>query len=466
MPHAPRQNNEIFETVDQLKSWMADGCKPQAQWRIGTEHEKFGFAKDTLVPLPYDGPSGIRAMLEGLMQYGWQGKYEGDTLVALIRPDDSGGGSVTLEPGGQLELSGAPLQNIHQTCAEVRTHLQEVCAVAEKLGQSYMGIGFSPHWGLADAPQMPKGRYLLMNDYMPTRGARGLEMMYLSATVQVNLDFSSEADMVEKLRIALALQPVATALFANSPFKDGRPTGNLSERSLVWLDTDPDRTGMLPFVFEDGFGFEQYVDYALDVPMYFVIRDGRYINALGMRFRDFMAGKLPALMGEKPTPKDWENHLTTLFPEARVKQFIEMRGGDSGSRKSLCALPAFWVGLLYDPATQKEAAALIADWTREERDTLRQQAPVTGLKTPFRGATVRDVARQVLALADQGLRARNLPDETGDEAGKDETQYLDYLQYIVDSGTSPAEDLLAKYHGVWQGDVRHAFSELAFSSQA
>jgi glutamate--cysteine ligase len=305
---------------------------------------------------------------------------------------------------------------------------------------------------------MPKGRYQLMNQYMPKQGGRGLEMMYLTSTVQVNLDFGSEADMVEKLRIALALQPLATALFANSPFKDGQPTGHASERSLIWLDTDGARTGMLPQAFESGFGFEQYVDYALDVPMYFVMRDGKFVDALGMSFRDFMAGNLPALPGEKPTAADWEDHLTTLFPEARVKRFIEMRGADSGPWSSLCALPALWVGLLYDAATQTQVADFIADWTQAERDALRAQSPLLGLQTPFRSGTLLDVAREVLQLAEQGLRNR----ARSDGAGGDETQFLAYLQKVVADGQSPSAALVKKFHEEWNGDVRAAYQELAF----
>ena len=448
----------ILHSPNDLKDWMAAGCKPREAWRIGTEHEKFGYRNADLSPLPYDGADGIHAMLSGLMQFGWQGKFEGDTLVGLVRSEEAGGGSVTLEPAGQLELSGAPLENIHQTCAEVSRHLKEVQAVAEKLGQSYMGIGYSPLWGLDEAPQMPKGRYQLMNQYMPKQGGRGLEMMYLTSTVQVNLDFGSEADMVEKLRIALALQPLATALFANSPFKNGQPTGHVSERSLIWLDTDGARTGMLPQAFEEGFGFEQYVDYALDVPMYFVMRDGKFIDALGMSFRDFMAGNLPALPGEKPTASDWEDHLTTLFPEARVKRFIEMRGADSGPWSSLCALPALWVGLLYDASTQTQVADLIADWTQAERDQLRVQSPLLGLQTPFRSGTLLDVAREVLHLAEQGLKNR----ARSDGAGGDETQFLAYLQKVVADGKSPAEALVKKFHEEWNGDVREAYKELAF----
>lgn len=446
----------VLESISDLKDWMVAGCKPREDWRIGTEHEKFGYRKADFSPLPYDGPDGIKAMLEGLMAYGWDGKYEGDTLVGLARSKAAGGGSVTLEPAGQLELSGAPLENIHQTCAEIGAHMDEVHAVAEKLGQAYFGIGYTPFWNFDGAPRMPKGRYRLMTDYMPKQGGRGVEMMYLTATVQVNLDFGSEADMVEKLRIALALQPLATALFANSPFIDGKPSGHVSERSLVWTDTDNKRTGMLPFAFDEGFGFEQYVDYALDVPMYFVVRDGAFINALGMNFRDFMAGKLPALPGEKPTAQDWENHLTVLFPEARVKRFIEMRGTDSGSRPSLCALPAFWVGLLYDADIQRRLVDYIADWTQEERDALRAGAPRTGLATPFRGGTLLDMARDIVPMAQQGLQNRAYKDVHGD----DETKFLAFLEAVVADGKSPAERLLALYENQWGGDISKAYDAL------
>jgi len=453
----------VIENITQLVEWMAGGCKPQEAWRIGTEHEKFGFCRKQLTPLPYEGEHGIRAMLEGLKRFGWQGIYEyenGEKLIALTRAKEKGGGSITLEPGGQLELSGAALATIHQTCAEVNRHLEEVRTIADELGQAYLGLGFSPLWGLEAAPQMPKTRYAIMHDYMPSCGRYGWDMMYLSCTVQVNLDFSSEADMAEKLRIGLALQPLATALFANSPFKHGKPTGNLSQRSLNWLDTDSQRTGMLPFVFDEGFGFAEYVDYALNVPMYFVIRDGHYIAALGQSFRDFLKGELPALPGEKPTIRDWQNHLTTLFPEARVKRFIEMRGADSGPWRTLCALPSFWVGLLYDSNTQKQISAMIEDWTQAERDYLRCTAPVKGLATPFRGGTLLDIARPVLALAEQGLTARGKKNEVG----MDESHYLQPLREIVENGRSPAEILLDKYHNEWGGDIRPIFEEMAFWS--
>ncbi|HIJ63809.1 MAG TPA: glutamate--cysteine ligase, partial [Rhodospirillaceae bacterium] len=342
---APAQpSGEPLTSKQELVDHLAEGCKPPELWRIGTEHEKFAFRLDDLRPLPYDGDHGIRAVLDGMRRFGWQPVQEGENVIALVK----GSASVTLEPGGQLELSGAPLETVHETCAEVDEHLTEVKTVASELGVAFLGLGFNPKWRREDIPWMPKGRYAIMRRYMPTRGGLGLDMMLRTCTVQVNLDFLSEADMVRKFRTSLALQPVATALWANSPFIEGRPSGYLSYRSHIWTDTDPDRTGMMGFVFEDGMGFERYVDYALGVPMYFVYRDGRYIDVAGASFRDFMAGRLDALPGERPTPGDWADHLTTIFPEVRLKRFLEMRGADGGPWRRLCALPAFWVGLLYD----------------------------------------------------------------------------------------------------------------------
>ncbi|MBE8191167.1 MAG: glutamate--cysteine ligase [Alphaproteobacteria bacterium] len=449
------ENTNILESTDALKAWMEAGSTPRDAWRIGTEHEKLGFHRDKFTPLPYGGTQGIRAMLEGLMAYGWRGKYEeGEILVGLVRDD---GASVTLEPGGQLELSGAPLATIHQTCEEIDAHLKEVHEVATPLEQAYLGVGYSPLWTLPAAAQMPKGRYKLMRDYMPRCGTRGLEMMHLSCTVQVNLDFADEADMVEKLRIGLALQPVITALFANSPFVGAVPSGNISERGCVWQQTDNVRTGMLPLAFAQGFGFEHYVDYALDVPMYFVIRDGVFINCLGASFRDFLDGKLEALPNEKPTAEDWESHLTTLFPEARVKRYIEMRGADSGVRGALCALPALWVGLLYDSTSQSQIAAMIADWTQSERETLYRQAPVHGFATPFRDTTLLALARQILDIAEAGLARR----ACGNGAGlADETMYLSYLREMTDSGQNLSDKLLHAFHNEWQGDIHPIFKEL------
>ena len=423
----------IISSRDELAAYLEAGCKPRSDWRIGTEHEKFGFYKKSRAPVPYDGDRGIRALLEGLRDFGWDPVTEKGNIIALRRKDCSRGGAISLEPGGQLELSGAPLETVHQTGEEIRQHLAEVGEVA-----GYLGIGFSPKWTLAETPMMPKERYRIMKRYMPKRGKHGLDMMFRTATVQVNMDFASEADMVAKLRVGLALQPVATALFANSPFTDGKPNGFQSYRAEMWRDTDPDRTGLLPFAFEQGMGFERYVDYALDVPMYFVYRDGHYIDVAGASFRDFMAGKLKALPGVRPTLDDWADHLTTLFPDVRLKRYLEMRGADAGSFRALAALPAFWTVILYDPGALDEALALIADWTEEERQALRDQVPRLGLSTPFRGLTLRNVARDAVNLALEGLRRR----ARLNRKGEDERTALDPLVETIETERSPADRLL------------------------
>jgi glutamate--cysteine ligase len=455
MSAPPKSSGERITGRDQLLTYMAAGCKPRQDWRIGTEHEKFAFTREDLRPLPYDGPRGIRVLLEGLSaQFGWTPVLEGDNPIALVKDSCS----ITLEPGGQLELSGAPLETIHETCSEVHDHLAQVKTIAEPLGISLIGLGFQPLWARDDIPWMPKDRYRIMRAYMPTKGKLGLDMMLRTCTVQVNLDFESEADMVKKFRVSLALQPVATALFANSPFTEGRPNGFLSYRSHVWTDADPDRCGILPFVFEDGMGFERYIDYALDVPMYFVYRGGRYLDASGLSFRDFLAGRLEILPGELPTTSDWGDHLSTIFPEVRLKTFLEMRGADGGPWKSLCALPALWVGLLYDQQALDAAWDLVADWTPEEHVALREGVPRLALKTPFRGGTVGDLAREVVALSEAGLRRRALPGK-GDP---DETQYLAPLREISEDGRTRAEDLLAAYEGEWQGRLEPLFRDYAY----
>ncbi|MGB0747419.1 MAG: glutamate--cysteine ligase [Magnetospiraceae bacterium] len=439
----------------QLVEYFEGGCKPSDQWRIGTEHEKFVYRLDDLRPLDYEGPRGVRDVLERLSKFGWTPIYEGDNLIAL---KDEAGASITLEPGGQLELSGAPLPTIHATCREVGQHLDQARDVARTLQIGMLGMGYQPKWAADDVPWMPKGRYKIMRNYMPKVGGLGLDMMVNTCTVQVNLDFESEACMVAKFRVGLALQPVATALFANSPFRHGIPTGYVSYRSHVWTDVDPDRTGMLPFVFEDGFGFERYVDYLLDVPMYFVYRDGTYIDAAGQSFRDFMAGRLPALPGALPTLKDWEDHLTTAFPEVRLKRYLEMRGTDGGPWGRLCALPALWTGLLYDKTALGAAMDLIQDWTIEEHDMLRREVPKHGLLTEFRGSTVGDLALEVLDMAHEGLKNRNMQNRLG----QDETIFLNPLFRIAESNQTPAEELLFAYQGRWRGSVDPVFKEFAY----
>jgi len=448
-------NAPHIESKDELIAHLAKGCKPREEWRIGTEHEKFGFLKDGNRPLPYDGDSSVRAVLEGLRdRFEWLPIEEDGRLIGLKK----NGASVSLEPGGQFELSGAPLEHIHQTCNEVGEHLKEVREISDEIGVAFLGLGFSPVWSLQETPMMPKGRYKIMRDYMTKVGRLGRQMMFRSCTVQTNLDYSSEEDMVKKMRVSLALQPVATALFANSPFNEGRTNGFQSYRAHVWTDTDPDRTGMLPFAFEEGFGFERYVDYVLDTPMYFVRREGEYLDASGKSFRDFLDGKLDVVPGDKPTMDDFDDHLSTLFPEVRLKQFLEMRGADSGPWSQICALPAFWVGLLYCEQSLNEAWDLVKDWTEAERESLRRCAPVMGLASPIRNQTLQDIAKEVLALSRAGLKRRAKLSTSGD----DETGFLIQLDQIAETGENSAQAMLRKYHGEWNRDLTNAFKDYAY----
>ncbi len=437
-----------------LVEFHASGSRPREQWTIGTEHEKFGFRLDDLRPPTFDGDRGIEAMLRGLTRFGWEPYEEKGKIIALLRE----GASVTLEPAGQLELSGAMLENVHETCCETMQHLQEVKTVAEELQLGFLGMGFQPKWRRDEMPWMPKGRYQIMRNYMPKVGSLGLDMMTRTCTVQVNLDFASEADMVKKFRVSLALQPIATALFADSPFTEGKPNGFLSYRSHIWTDTDPNRTGMLDFVFEDGFGFERYVDYLLDVPMYFTYRGGEYIDCAGRSFKDFMAGKLPNLPGALPTMKDWGDHMTTAFPEVRLKKYLEMRGADGGPWNRLCALPAFWVGLLYDDEALDAAWDLVKDFTMAERNALRDGVPKLGFKVPHRTGTLRDIAIEALKISGQGLARRNRLNATG----ATEAVFLEPLIEFALANQTPAERKLALYHGAWGGSVDPVFSEFAY----
>ncbi|VVT12054.1 glutamate--cysteine ligase [Erythrobacter sp. EC-HK427] len=446
-----------IESRDQLIAPMAKGEKPKAQWRIGTEHEKLVYKTSDYHAPSYGEPGGIRDILMAMREFGWEPVEEAgpDGSVNAIAMSGSDG-TISLEPAGQLELSGAPLETLHQTCAETGRHLMQVKQVGEACEVGFLGLGMWPDKTRAELPVMPKQRYAIMMRHMPRVGSLGLDMMLRTCTIQVNLDYSSETDMVKKFRTGLALQPLATALFANSPFTEGKPNGFLSYRSHIWSDTDPQRTGMLPFVFEDGFGYERYVDYMLDVPMYFVYRDGTYIDAAGQSFRDFMRGELPALPGELPTASDWWDHLSTAFPEVRLKSFLEMRGADGGPWNRICALPAFWVGLLYDQGALDAAWALVEHWSMEEREALRNAVPAQGLAAAIPGGrTLRDLAREVLDIAHQGLVARAALNSMGDN----ESGFLSPLREIVESGKVPAQLLLDKYHGEWGGDISRVYEE-------
>ena len=449
-------NAAVIEDRAQLVEYFARGEKPKDRWRIGTEHEKFVYWKTPDHRAPsYEEPGGIHALLIGLTHYGWKPVYEGENIIALSGPD----GAISLEPAGQFELSGAPLENLHETCAETGRHLNQVKEVGDRLGIGFLGLGMWHDKTRAELPIMPKGRYEIMLRHMPRVGNLGLDMMLRTCTIQVNLDYGSEADMAKKFRVGLALQPLATALFANSPFTEGKPNGFLSFRSNIWSDTDPARTGMLPFVFEEGFGYERYTDYALDVPMYFVYRDGKYIDAAGQSFRDFLKGELPAYPGHKPTIDDWADHLSTAFPEVRMKQFLEMRGADGGRWGRICALPALWVGLLYDDAALDAAWDLVKDWSMEQREALRSAVPKLALDAPIPGGgTLRDIAGEVLDISASGLNARARLNASGDN----ESGFLDPLREIVRTGKVPAQVLLDRFNGDWGGDIARVYEEAKF----
>src|SRR5271167_397481 len=446
-----------LQSRDELVAWIEAGVKPPSEFRIGTEHEKTPFTLHGHHPVPYEGARGIGALLEGMkLLLGWEPIMEGGNIIGLY--DVTGGGAISLEPGGQFELSGAPVETVHQTQSELMAHLAQVREIASPLGIGFLGLGMTPSWSRAQIPKMPKGRYQIMTDYMPKVGKYGLDMMYRTCTVQTNLDFSSEADMVKKLRVSLSLQPVATALFANSPFTEGRPNGFLSFRAEIWRDTDNARTGMLPWAFEPGMGFERWVDYALDVPMYFVKHGDDYVDVSGQSFRDLMAGKLPGMPGARATISDWSNHISTIFPEVRLKRYLEMRGADSGPTRNLLALPAFWVGILYDDSSLDAAWDLVKHWSAGERQKLRDEVPKAGLAATVHGRTVFEIATDLLKLAQAGLERR----KHRDVSGQDETHYLEVLEDQLARGTTPAQELLKKFSGPWAGSVDPIYTEEAY----
>ncbi len=446
-----------IETRDELVAWLEAGCKPKAQFRAGTEHEKFCFTVQEHRPVPYAGQRSIRKLLDGMHDLlGWEPIMEGDNIIGMF--DVTGGGAISLEPGGQFELSGAPVETVHQTASELMAHLAQLREVAKPLGIGFLGLGMTPNWKRSDMPMMPKGRYKIMTAYMPKVGKYGLDMMYRTCTVQANLDFSSEADMVKKLRVSLALQPVAIALFANSPFTEGKPNGFLSFRAEIWRDVDNARAGMLPWAFEPGMGFERYVDYALDVPMYFVKRGDKYIDVSGMSFRSLMAGRLDNLAGERATLSDWANHLSTIFPEVRLKRYLEMRGADGGPWRRLPSLTAYWVGLLYDDEALDACWEMVKNWSAAERQKLRDDVPRLGFKAEIGNRNVLTLAQETLRLSAKGLARRKKLDRNG----RDETRYLRPLEESIARELTPAEELLEKFHGEWGGSVEPIFEEYAY----
>ena len=450
-------DGEVVESRDALAAWFEAGCKRTGALRVGTEHEKIPFYRRDLSPVPYEGEKGIAALLEGMnARLGWERIEDGGNLIGLY--DEKGGGAISLEPGGQFELSGAPLETAHETAAELERHLAACRAVAEPLGMGFLSLGMSPKWTRVETPFMPKGRYDIMRRYMPKVGKLGLDMMFRTATVQSNLDYRDEADMVAKMRVGIALQPAITALFANSPFTEGKLNGFLSMRSEIWRDTDPDRTGMLPFVFEPGMGFERYVDYALDVPLYFLKRGSHYLDVAGASFRDLLAGKLAAAPGERATLADWANHLSSIFPEVRLKRYLEMRGADVGPPDRIVALSALMVGLYYDGSALAAAQDLIKGWSAEERQRLRDDVPRLGLAAKIGGRDLRSVAADMLAISRGALRRRARPNEKGE----DETVWLESLEAIADSGRPPAQAWIDRYLGPWGRSVDPAFEEAAF----
>ncbi|CDZ57189.1 glutamate--cysteine ligase [Neorhizobium galegae] len=445
-------------SVSELSAYLAKGPRPKEDFRIGTEHEKFAFFRADNSPVPYFGDASISALLKGMeKKLGWEPILDGENIIGL--GEQSGMGAISIEPGGQFELSGAPVESIHQTCRESNHHLAVLREIAEPMGIRFLGIGGSPKWTLAETPRMPKSRYDIMTRYMPKVGSKGLDMMYRTCTIQVNLDFSSEADMAAKMRVSMKLQSIATALFASSPFTEGKPNGLVSWRGDIWRDTDNQRSGVLPFVFRPDFGFADYVEWALDVPMYFVVRDGKYHDCTHVTFRQFMNG---ALKGEikdwEPTMGDWTNHLSTLFPDVRLKRFLEMRGADGGPWRRICALPAFWVGLLYDDTALADAETLTADWTVEDVIAMRDAVPAKGLKAEIKGRSVLDVAREAVAISKAGLKARaRLNGE-----GQDESIFLQPLDEVLARKTTMADEMLSLYHGRWNGSVEPVFEEYQY----
>ena len=441
---------------EQLADYFRGGCKPKEAWLIGTEHEKIGFCTESFRPIPYFGEKSIQRLLERLADCNheeqWLAVFEDGHPIALKH----GLASITLEPGGQLELSGAPLATIHETNAEIGRHFDLLRNLTQEMGMGFLTLGYQPKWKREDIPWMPKSRYNIMRAYMPKVGNLGLDMMLRTATTQANLDFSDEKDMAKKMRVAYCLQPITTALFAASPFKEGKPSGLKSTRAACWLDTDAKRTGTPACVFEEDFGFESWTEWVLDVPMYFVMRDAQYVDCTGESFRDFLEGKLPQLPGEFPTRGDWELHVSTTFPEVRLKTYIEVRGADAGEWRWISALPALWKGLLYDEVALQKAWDLVESWTHAEVVALSKAVSKDALKTSFLGKDVHHFAKIMVEIAQFGLKRINVCNDEGCEA-----QYLEPLFEAIETGETQADRWLRLYNTEWNQNIDQLFINAA-----
>ena len=418
----------------QLAEYLEQGCKPGTDWRVGVEYERFVCRGKDLCPAPYYGPGGIEALLRALEQFGWQPDAGTGPLIALSR----GREHVSLEPAGQLEYASVPVADVHRIDADLAGHCREVAALAEDLGLALLGLGFEPLYPAQINNWIPQERFNIMRGYMPRVGGHGLDMMQRTASIQINLDYASEEDMVRKYRAALALQPVFIALAAGSPFASGRATGYQSYRSHVWQHTDSDRCGLPEIVFDEAMGFERYVDWVLDVPMYSIVRSGHHVDTAGESFRRFLAGELRPVPGETPTLDDWKYHLQTLCPEVRLKQLLELRGPDSGSPAMVSGLAALSVGLFYDDRSLAAVSDLIAHWNRETRQCLYCQAAERGLAAEFRGLNLGEIAALLLDLAAEGLGRRGIQNEKGN----DERVYLEPLREIVETGQTLSAQML------------------------
>jgi len=441
---------------NELIGYFFDGVKSKNNLKIGVEHEKFILNKESLKPISYYENNGIKNILEKLTTLGWEPLYDDNknTIIAVKK----GKQAITLEPGGQIELSGAPLDNIHETCEETTNHLKELKKLGNEFNFILLGIGVEPNLKLDDFPWMPKQRYKIMRKYMEQVGTLGHHMMKRTCTNQVNIDYSSEEDMINKIRLILNLESIATAIFSNSPFDQGNVSKYRSLRSHFWHHTDPNRTGLLPFVFDKDFNFEKYTDYALNIPMYFIRREHKYINMTQYTFKDYLEGKCTKVNYEA-TLDDWEDHLTTLFPQVRLKHYLEIRSMDACNWDLICSQPAFWIGILYDDEILDKIKQITEDWKGEDRQYLNKRVPEDGLKTEFKKRKLIDFAQEFFELSKKGLSKRNQLSKNGEF---DESIHMKDLENNLTDGCSPADCLITKFNTTWEKSVLPIYKELAY----